>query len=748
MNFQSNYNSNITNKNNGNNEINSLKLPKSLLESVNIIYDDDFISQINKISLIIKENYNFIKQIINKLQTISININNKIFNKNLGLTESMKLIFNNNSKFWNNINEALNHNIFLIDAELNKFYEKMKSIFKKMKLIRSQKMKNIINIENTLNSHKTQMNNCKFIYNRNDNKIKKSNTKEFKSVNNIRNSLLINNKSPSQSNNNFFKLNTPSNFNRPNSFKQNLIINKKNNSINNIHNNRNNISKIDFHKNRSFIYSDNEYQNINNNSKELIKFEQLKSDLMDLCAQVIKNENNDNRVNINNLDDDFNCNKCEILYNELKSLKEINEKLRKEMKNKEICNKNIIMKLKKECNELLNDKLNNENNVKKINMNINNKNENKLMENLEKEMTKKNSEINQLKNRINILDVSLDSSLNKNKDLNNYINILKSDIEKLKANLNGINIKKTIKNKDLIISHDINFILYNQKIFSLKDYILVDDKIYQNLKWFLLKNKNSKNYNKYSDYIWIDIEHLNEKEINSEKDLFKFDYHSHNINDLKNKNHNLKIRKKNVNKNKFIDEINNSKHSYIISNIINNQYFIFKNKNINNNIEDLNKSYSFTKKLDNYNIYQKLMNFEKVNNNLIKLDNLAISKIDQENNDEENSLINEIKNINNKKDNAFIENHNFLDDNKILNDEAFMKTYNSAENELEAAKSQLVFIKKELRDLKNKFEVVKFSFINLFGKINFPKKHKVEIIQLLKLIGVDDDKIDFIFSPK
>ena len=747
MNFQSNYNSNITNKNNRNNEVNSLKFPKSLLESVNIIYDDDFISQVNKISLIIKENYKFNKQIINKLQTISININNKIFNKNLCLTESMKLNFLNNFEFWNNINETLNHNIFLIDAELNNFYEKIQSVFKKMKLIRSQKMKNIINIENTLNSLKTQMSNCKCIYNRNDNNIKKSNTKEIKSINNKRNSLLINNKSPSQFKNNFFKLNTPNNFNRPNSFKQNRLINKKNNSTNNIHNNRNNISKINLHKNRSFIYSDNEHQNIINNSKELIKFEQLKSDLMNLCTQMIKSENNCNRVNINNSNNNIYYNKCKILYNELKNLEEINEKLRKEMKNKEICYKNIIMKLKKEFNELLNDKLNNENNFKNKNMNINYKNENKLMENLEKEMNKKNDEINQLKNRINILDASLDSSLNKNNELNNYISILKSDIEKLKTNIDGINIKNTIKYKDLIISHDIDFILCIQKIFSLKDYILVDDKIYQNLKWFLLKNKNNKNSNKYSDYIWIDIEHLNEKEINSEKDLFKFDYHRHNINDLKNKNHNLKIRKININNNKFIDEINNSKHSYIISNIINNQYFIFKNKNINNNIEDLNKSYSFTKKLDNHNIYQKLMNFEKENNNLIKLDNLAISKIDQENNDEENSLINEIKNINNKKDNAFIDNNNFLDDNKILNDEAFMKTYNSAENELEAAKSQLVFIKKELRDLKNKFEVVKFSFINLFGKIHFPKKHKVEIIQLMKLIGIDDDKIDFIFSP-
>ena len=133
-----------------------------------------------------------------------------------------------------------------------------------------------------------------------------------------------------------------------------------------------------------------------------------------------------------------------------------------------------------------------------------------------------------------------------------------------------------------------------------------------------------------------------------------------------------------------------------------------------------------------------------------KLDNLAISisNIDQENNDEENSLINEIKNISNKNDNIIIDKNNLLEENKILNEEAFMKTYNSEENELEATKNQLVFIKNELRDLKNKLDVVKFSFINLFGKINFPKKYKIEIIQLLKLVGVDDNKLEFIFSSK
>ena len=410
----------------------------------------------------------------------------------------------------------------------------------------------------------------------------------------------------------------------------------------------------------------------------------------------------------------------------------------------------MIIKIKKEYTEFLNKKIKDINirpKSEKNNIKINNNNiiENKLMENLNIEMNKKNNIINQLKNRINDLDISLDSSLIKNKELNNHINILKSNIEKLKMNINSINISNNIKYKDLIISNNISFLLHSNKILHknenkdiLKDYILVSKKVYQNLKWFLLKNKNSENSNKYCDYIWIDGKHLNEKDIEIKKEikLFKFNYHNHNI-----KN------------NKYKDEINNSKHSLIISNIRNNQYFIFQNYNI----VDLNKSYSFTKKLDNSKLYKKLINFNKSKKNslkyyqdLKKLDNLAISisNIDQENNDEENSLINEIKNISNKNDNIIIDKNNLLEENKILNEEAFMKTYNSEENELEATKNQLVFIKNELRDLKNKLDVVKFSFINLFGKINFPKKYKIEIIQLLKLVGVDDNKLEFIFSSK
>ena len=782
MNYQSNINNNINNKisikKNVNNEENILILTKSILESINIIYDDDFISLINKISISIKENYKFSKQIINKIKTIYNDINNQALNKNLYLYETMKLNIQNKTNIINKNYEPLNHYIFLIDTELNKFYEKIQKIFKKLKLIRNQKIKNIVNIENTI---KTKSNIINYYSNRNNNRLKKLDYQENKTINknihNNNNNITIsknknidfNNKinNIKKNNNKYSNLNNIININRSSSLKSQRIINKNNYIKNNIDNN-NDISSIDLYKNKSMFNSTknikqniiNDFGVVNQNEKNnLIKYEVLKNDIIGLCSDILKQDKYSNNYNLDKNNTNTNNNILEI---KIKNLEKEKENLLKQIKDKEKYYQNIILNYKKNYDELLNNitpKINNMSNSQFKDNKIINKNENKLMENLKKEINKKNNEINQLQNKINVLDISLDSSLIKNKELNNFISMLKSDVEKLKINIDTINpkSKNTYNNNDLIMEHNIIITLFvendnnlKEKNNNLKDYILITNTSYKNLKWYLLKNIFNKS-NNYNDYIWVDAEQLKEKVNNfNENDLFRFFYHSHNVKSKINKNN---VFKNKIDKNK--EEINNSKHSYIISNIINNQYFILNNQK-SHNIDDfdINKSFSYTKKLDNNNIFQKLMNYNKLeknlkfeNNDFKKLDNLAISNIDQENNDEENSLINEFKTINNN-NNIILEKNNLFEENKILNEEAFMKTYNSAEMELEAAKNQLTFIKKELRDLKNKFDVVKYSFINLFGKINFPKKYKVEIIQIFKLLGVDDNRIKFIFDPK
>ena len=774
MNYQSNFNNNkISINKNINNESNTLKLSKSILESINIIYDDDFISLINKISISIKENYKFSKQIINKLKNISNDINNQTLNKNLYLNESKILNMQNKSNILNKIYESLNHYIFLIDTELNKFYEKIQKIFKKLKLIRNKKIKNIINFDNFL---KTKSNIINYYSNRNNNKLKKINSQEFTTSDktiysnafpknkNIDFNIKINNTNKIK----YSYLKNTNNINRSSSLKSQKIIN--NNYINNNIENNNDLSSIGFYKNKSMfnstknikrnIIKDSKIESLNE-KQNLIKYEVLKNDIIELCSDILKKDNNNNKYKS---DENYNNN---ILDIKIKNLEKEKENLLKQINDKEKYYQNIILNYKKNNDELLKNITSNINNIPNSQFQDNkliNKNENKLMENLKKEINKKNNEINQLQNKINVLDISLDSSLIKNKELNNFISMLKTDVEKLKISIDTISVKNRniYNNNNLIIDNNINITLLvkndnnlKEKKYYLKDYILITYTIYKSLKWYLLKLKYNNKSNNYNNYIWVDALKLKE-EMNdfNENDLFKFFYHSHNIKNRKN-NFKDKTNKNNFQDIKYKEEISNSKHSYIISNIINNQYFILNNKNVENIKDfDLNKTFSFTKNLDNMNVFQKLMNFNKLeknlngeNNDFKKLDNLAISNIDQENNDEENSLINEIKNINNNNKNI-LEKNNIFEENKILNEEAFNKTYNSAEMELEAAKNQLTFIKKELRDLKNKFDVVKFSFINLFGKMNFPKKYKVEIIQIFNLLGVEDNKIKFIFDSK
>ena len=704
MNFRSKFNDNnqsikynLINKN-------SPKFSKSILESINIIYDDDFISLINKITIAIKDNYKFIKQIINKIKNISININNQNINNNLYLCDSMKLNIPNNSQFYNNIYDSLNHNIFLIDKELNTYYNKIQNIFKKMKLIRSQKMKNIIEYENYLYSLKGKDNFFQYFSSKNDNN-KRINAKDCKTRNNsynnnlrnINNSTSFQNQNGNLTNNKYYNLKNLSNLTRPNSLKTKRILNNNNYNSIYINNHNCNLSQIDIYQNKS-IYNSmrnslNNFNNSNhsklvsmnrNRSNDLNKFNQLKNELIDICGEVIESAN---------------INDSQILEIKIKKLEQEKIYLLKEIKKKEKFYQNIVIKYKKDYNELLQSKSQKiENNLEhqfKDNIYINNK-DNNLMENLKNEINKKDKEINQLKNKINFVNISLDSSLSKNKELKNFINELKANMEKLKVNINSLNSKSINTYNNLIITHNFNLIIFGEnfnnskeKKYILKDYILATEKEYNNLKWFLLKYKGNNNSKNYKDYIWVDADHLNEKENNfneKENDLFKFCYLSHKI-----KNKNFKFKDK---KDKFKEEINNKKHSFIISNTINNQYFIINNKNWKN-ADDSNKSFSFSKKLDNNDIYKKLMNFNKIeknlkieNNDMRKLDTLAISKIEQENNDEENSLINEIKNINNNKENL-LDKINLFGENRILNEEAFMKTYNSAENELEAAKNQL-----------------------------------------------------------
>ena len=109
------------------------------------VYDDEFIGLINELSLLIKAFY-------------------KSISPNLSITKN---ILNSSELTSNNINDihlSLKQTFSEIENAFNKFYQNAKIIFKKMKVYRNEKIENIINSTQKIDSPKRQ----------NDNNLNKS----------------------------------------------------------------------------------------------------------------------------------------------------------------------------------------------------------------------------------------------------------------------------------------------------------------------------------------------------------------------------------------------------------------------------------------------------------------------------------------------------------------------------------------------------------------------------------------------
>ena len=92
------------------------------------VYDDEFISFINELSLSIKS---FYKSINPNFLTMKTLLNSPEFNE-LTLDNS------------NNINSSIQQTFSFIETSFTKFYQSAKIIFKKMKIYRNEKIENVI----------------------------------------------------------------------------------------------------------------------------------------------------------------------------------------------------------------------------------------------------------------------------------------------------------------------------------------------------------------------------------------------------------------------------------------------------------------------------------------------------------------------------------------------------------------------------------------------------------------------------
>ena len=141
---------------------NSLKI-NQIINLSNIIYDQNFVLLINSISSNIKIFYQKLRKIINDIKNISSSLENQI-NHSKYLLKGLTLKDDNFIERYfqlcdrvDMINESkklFNENISLINNNLNIFITDVKQIFKKMKIIRNQKINQAFNDTKKINSVK------------------------------------------------------------------------------------------------------------------------------------------------------------------------------------------------------------------------------------------------------------------------------------------------------------------------------------------------------------------------------------------------------------------------------------------------------------------------------------------------------------------------------------------------------------------------------------------------------------------
>ena len=308
------------------------------------------------------------------------------------------------------------------------------------------------------------------------------------------------------------------------------------------------------------------------------------------------------------------------------------------------------------------------------------------------------------------------------------------------------------------------------KKYSIKEYDILDEKSYDNLKWYLLANKNMNNdilenenevYN-YNNLIWapkiniVDIEEYDEKKENEKKKDDK---------EISNKIYKNEIH---INRNKEISFSNNFSFH-------NNSEEINKNRQNNNNNSNSQKRGSLFSLGNNYinmddsnNDYNKLLEkykltLDKLNKTEEKYEKLQKKYSELKDKIKKNSNINILKVSISEDSNNFSNCHDvgklsLLDNNfegegdiiKKLNkkNEKEQDYYESIEYELEATKNQLKMVKDIYKETEKKFETVKKIIETLFNSLTLKKKEKEECKILLKILDFSEESISLIIDKK
>ena len=621
---------------NGNISRNQIKSNNTVINLVNIIYDNEFVSLINNLSSSLKDCFKLINNSLKNIKDISSSLGNQIvYSKCLINDYIMVNKKNKNDKliqvkdrldFIDNNKNLLESNISFMNVNITSFLEHAKTLFKRMKISRNNKLNNIQNNNNILKND-IKFNNyfSNNNYNSNDNYHSKEtkNKRNYSSYDNMR--------YKAKSQNTFQNYNSLS-FKKNKSFKNisdNLLINSSDDVNNNNIENKNdcserqktisfNLRQFMFNKNKNKI--NNLLENISLNKEN--KINKNYNLLFNYCSLVNNSKTKNNRKKVNK--------------GNIKSLKNINS-FKNDNRINNFFNNNIY--------ENRNDN-NLNNNKKKINFNYNS-----------------NSSINKM--------------INKDVDNSDSLKIAENNNNKQK-NIDAILANKIIEYFTLLKSNEKNKI----KIDKIQKYLInislniinKKENHINNLKQNFLKNaKIPENImrNNYSNQMRINNSVGNDKKENSEniinilnKELNKKNEYIRKIKNVMenrcNKNGIVKaqnfeiiqkrkillIIKKEINLN-YLSDMNNYKTIEELKKQIIELKHNYNNENNNKNykykyelvIEEIN-----TKKNEINELNNKIDELTKTNNSLLnKLDTIELSKKNLE--QEKTNLLLKIKKL-------------------------------------------------------------------------------------------------------
>ena len=334
---------------------------------------------------------------------------------------------------------------------------------------------------------------------------------------------------------------------------------------------------------------------------------------------------------------------------------------------------------------------------------------------------------------------------------------IKNDLLKSKSEIKEL----TKKLKENNINIENNYIDHVTSLSSIKlnnlynpnEYIILCDKEYKKLKWFLMKKKSNEKEeekNTYDNLIWvpkIDIvdlnnfnKYVNEEEENNTNEIINL---VKKLEEKENLISKLTFKLEKLEKDFEINNTYNSIEQNLKSKNSNNRINYFKNTLNEDNIlntngfvvsirKDISRSQNNIESnipIEKYNILLEKLN--QMEENFVKLqkENIELRKyyklyLEQNNN---NPI-----NINNK--NELINNNNKIESNKINN-----FSLNEEEDD---------YYKNKYNELEMKLKIMKEACKNILMRLSIPKKDKEEIKQILKLFEFSEEETLIIIGDK